>query len=448
MSNNSTFLTKKGLFIIVLVFVGGYFLYHQYRTSTPEFLAKQQYDQGIQLISESHLEEGFKHLKVASNSDTIHSEPAKQKMIELLTDNQYLEKLPPEQVTSTIKEWLDMNKLPADFIKTVEQLYQHYEKTHAYQAQELAHVMMNLTDSEEVFNQYGQKRYKLLTDLIINQSDDLALTIELAKLDEQINQCKECQILLEEHKAELATTEGARILGQVYAYQNNIEEAYRLLSPYINQHLTKYLEAEKAYNKLLNKIWEKSLQDLDDGYAPQSFYDKYEKASKEEQNQLINEFYQERTKTKEVEQKLIDYRKAAFIAPVALDFGIVLLNRATGFSDTKKREEELKKSENMFLSIKNYAGDTDDYRLYLGQVYFWLGKESAGNELFDSLLKKYDRSHQILYSLSETLRNLGAVTKAKEYIMEAYNKAEEKNYKETYAHQISFLVNDTDEKIS
>lgn len=67
--------------------------------------------------------------------------------------------------------------------------------------------------------------------------------------------------------------------------------------------------------------------------------------------------------------------------------------------------------------------------------------------MFSALLEKYNRSHQVLNSLSGTLRDLGAFSKAREYSLEAYEAATEEADKQSYAQSLALLADDYDKKI-
>jgi tetratricopeptide (TPR) repeat protein len=109
---------------------------------------------------------------------------------------------------------------------------------------------------------------------------------------------------------------------------------------------------------------------------------------------------------------------------VTLDLGTVQLNRAQSLQDPAARQAELEAAERTFLAIRGLAGDTDEYRLFLGQVYYWLGRLAEGRELFDQLLEANQRSYITLMEVSSTLREVGEDSLAREYTEEAYRTAQ------------------------
>ena len=119
------------------------------------------------------------------------------------------------------------------------------------------------------------------------------------------------------------------------------------------------------------------------------------------------------------------------IVTVTLDLGIVQVNRAQSFTDPAARKNELEAAEKTFLAIRGFAGETDEYRMFLGQVYYWLGRSTEGKELFDQLLAAKKRPPMLLTALAEKLREVGEHSQARELSEEAYKKA--KDNKERYA---------------
>ena len=60
--------------------------------------------------------------------------------------------------------------------------------------------------------------------------------------------------------------------------------------------------------------------------------------------------------------------------------------------------------------------------LQFGQVYYWLGKQKEGQDEFKKLLAKHQRKVEILCSLANVLRDLGAAAEARTLMEEAYGK--------------------------
>ena len=223
----------------------------------------------------------------------------------------------------------------------------------------------------------------------------------------------------------LGTTEGARILGNIMVSQNKYDDAYNLLFPYAETRLLTFQKAIKAYEKAYQDSNEAAITFLNEGLAPESFYQTYEKVGAEEQDRLVNDYILKHVQSdpnlNSASDRLAEY---GTIVPVALDLGILQLSRAQNLSDPADRQSELEAAEKTFLSIRGIAGETDEYRLFLGQVYYWLGKHKEGKQLFDDLLQANERSFLILMSLARTLRDIGETKTVRNLAEEAYNMAE------------------------
>ena len=225
-------------------------------------------------------------------------------------------------------------------------------------------------------------------------------------------------------KDNLGDSEGARILGQTYVAEGLYTEAYPLLTGYISTRLQAFQDAEARFNDVQNELWEKEFDRLNNGLGPDSFYTKYDETPVDEQQLMVDTYLSDIVIAKpKYESALNVYRNASQIVPVVMDYGILQLKRAEGLSSPDEREAELKAAEETFLSIKNIAGDSDDYKIYLGQVYFWLGKQDLGQSLFDEVLEANGRASESLISISLTLRSLGKVGLAQELAQEAYDNA-------------------------
>ena len=284
----------------------------------------------------------------------------------------------------------------------------------------------------------------------INEADptnlDAALEIsELYFLDGDFESVKH---VLNPVKDKLGDNEGARILAQTYISEGRNADAYPLLSGYTGARLKAFQQAENRFTEISDKLWETEFDRLNDGLGPDSFYSKYEKTPASEQQQMVDTYLGDIVYNK---PKYLDalavYRDAAKIVPVAMDFGILQLRRAEGLSSQAEREAELNSAEETFLSIRNVAGDSEDYKIYLGQVYFWLGKQEQGQALFDELLAANDRAPQSLMSVALTLRSLGKLGGAKELAQEAYDTSSADEMKFQSAHILNLLSTSLEDKV-
>jgi hypothetical protein len=135
------------------------------------------------------------------------------------------------------------------------------------------------------------------------------------------------------------------------------------------------------------------------------------------------------------------------VVSVALDLGIVQLRRGQERADPVQRRVELEKAEKTFKAIQGVAGDTDEFRVSLGQVYYWLGKHAEGRKLFDEFLATRTRNGQSLILVSRLLREVGAVSEARKLTEEAYAKESDNAKRYEAAVFRSLMPLDVDDEI-
>jgi tetratricopeptide (TPR) repeat protein len=87
------------------------------------------------------------------------------------------------------------------------------------------------------------------------------------------------------------------------------------------------------------------------------------------------------------------------------------------------------------------------YRISLGQVYYWLGKQAEGRKLFDDYLASKNRAPVDLLTIAVRLRQVGAVPDARVMAEEAYNKASKPEEKHGAATFRALCLKDIDDEI-
>ena len=289
----------------------------------------------------------------------------------------------------------------------------------------------------------------LLKQIVTAKPDDTNHVVELAVAYENASQLEESWQLLLPYKTRLGATEGARILGQKLLQEQNYADAYGLLFPYVQLRLDRLHGVEVSYSNTLVSISRRAIADLNAGRGGEGFYSRYKAASKEQQDEMVDNYVESRTKSDPSFQRaLADLKEANRIVPVALDLGIVQLNRAQELKDAGARKTELEAAEKTFLAIRSFAGKSDEYRLFLGQVYYWLGKSKEGRELFDQLLASGKRNFSILMSISGTLRAVGEKLEARSLVEEAYHAGKSDQERFAAASLRSLLCKDEDDRIA
>jgi tetratricopeptide (TPR) repeat protein len=289
----------------------------------------------------------------------------------------------------------------------------------------------------------------LLKLAIAARPDNTNRVVELALIYEADRQLDKSVKVLLPYRQKLGATEGARILGQYLLQEGKYEEAYGLLFPYVQVRLDRLHGIEAAYSNAVAVVSGRALADLNADRADRSFYESYKTASKAQKAEMVDNYIESRMRSDPLLKRVLaELEEANQIVPVALDLGIVQLNRAQNLKDAAARKTELEAAEKTFLAIRSFAGNTDEYRLFLGQVYYWLGKSQQGKELFDQLLASRKRAFPILMSLAKTLREVGETTQARGLTEEAYKTATKKEDKFDAAALRARLQTDIDDEIT
>jgi hypothetical protein len=292
-------------------------------------------------------------------------------------------------------------------------------------------------------------RIDLLKQILAVHPANTNRAVELAVAYEAAGQLDESCNVLRPFRSGLGSSEGARILGQRLLSEQDYAGAYHLLHPYVEARLGKMRMAESAYTNIVASVSRRILDDLNNNRGPRSFYDAYEKGSKEEKEKLVDDYMEaEMRNDPSLLRALASLKSANQIVPVVLDLGIVQLNRAQNLQDATQRKAELEAAEKTFLAIKGAAGETDEYRLFLGQVYYWLGRSQEGKELFDQLLASRKRAFPMLMSLASTLRSVGEVSEARALAEEAYRTGKTDDEKFNAASFRALVFTDDDDQIA
>jgi hypothetical protein len=417
------------------------------RVHSPEYVAGQQ------LVEADRLAEAGQQGKAAAlyrdvmAGNTSHAAPARSKFVQLL------DALPatPDDTAAVLHvavDWQQQTKqtlVPNLFERGMDYAKQHTEDQ-PKGALAVLDVIAPLAPDAEACN---AQRRALLERLVAQSPDDPDLASRLAVLYELQGDMAKCESLLAAHANRLGILEGARILGRIYAAQGKHEPAYALLKPYTEGRLAKLHAAEQAYEKAVDAAENRAIEQLKTGKAPGFNFQRHKTANDAAKNAMVREYVVGMVKDdpaiKSAQQQLI---KEAPVVPVALDLAIVMLHRAQGLADPAARRKELEQAEQTFLAIRGLAGETEKYRLYLGQVYFWLGKQGEGRKLFDELLQAKNRDFDILLATAQVYREVGAVSDARALLEEAYKAQTDAAKKQAAALFRSLLFVDLDDEIA
>ena len=289
----------------------------------------------------------------------------------------------------------------------------------------------------------------LLKAIVAKDPNNVPRAVELALVYEEDKQLGESVKLLTPVKTKLGDTEGARILGQHLLQEGDHDAAYGLLHPYVQSRLATLRRVEHAYTNIYAQAADRVLGTLRRNQAPMNWYQKYEKASEAEKESMVSAYIHEALeKDPSLKRATAELASANKIVPVVLDLGIVQINRAQNSQDPAARKAELEAAEKTFLAIRGLAGETDEYRLFLGEVYYWLGKSEEGKKLYDELLASRKRAYPILMALANKLRMVGEDVQSRELSEEAYRTGKDEKQRHEAAAFRSLVVKDNDDRIA
>lgn len=297
--------------------------------------------------------------------------------------------------------------------------------------------------------QYDAAAKPVLERLAAKAGDDPGPAVRLAVIAENAGDLEGCRKLLAPYVKRLGVTEGARILGRLYAADGKLEEAHDLLVPYTEAKLARLHEAEKAFETAAGAAQERVLQALRSGAGDPTFYTRYQAADEAGKQELVTEHISKAISADpavEVARRAL--ARDAAVVPAALDLGIVLLRRGREMADPEARKREMERAERTFLAVRGVAGDSDGYRMSLGQVYYWLGKPAEGRKLFDETLAAANRSPNVLLGVAVILREVGSPAECRTLAEEAYNKAPDDAGRHGAANLRFVVAVDLDDKIA
>lgn len=294
----------------------------------------------------------------------------------------------------------------------------------------------------------AKMRQDFLLAATVKHPGELKYLEPLTLIYDEQGRTKEYVQLLEPYRTKLGKSECARLLGQYLVSESRYNDAYDLLFPYVQVHLSELHQAEYNYTNTSHRTYKLVLKELNDGKAPREFYDRYDKADKTTQDSMVDTYIQTSLRSdKSLQRALAEFRAANRIVPVTLDLGITQLNRAQGLEDPAARKAELEAAEKTFLAISTSAGESDEYRMFLGQVYYWLSRPLEGQKLFDALLAAHQRAAPLLLKLGDTYRDVGEDHLARQLMEEAYNTTKDSKLRHEAASARSRCQKDLDDMI-
>ncbi|MCI0380106.1 MAG: hypothetical protein L0215_21185 [Gemmataceae bacterium] len=438
-------LAKTWNYLVLLVIAGGvglgFWLYH---INSADYIAQTKLADADNLVAEGRFGAAADVYRQLGEGKSSHAPAAKQKLIDLL-DNPALAKQPEEA-------WM-VTRLCIDQAKAGRPVERLFEKAQAL-AQSLGkddpRMALQIVDAAGPFaadpKEYQEARLPFLQAWLKKSPNDLDAVTELAVYWESRHDLAQCKKVLEPHAKELGQREGARILGQVYMQEGKFDEAYRLLSAYAENRLQQFQDAEANLINAEQQARKDVIHQLDRRAAPDFDFAAFDRADKATQFQMLSDYMRGRLReNRQVRLALEELEKHARVVPVALQLGLILLQRAQSQPDANARTQELEKAEKTFLAIRAVAGHTPEFKVNLGQVYYWLGKHAEGTKLWEEVLG--NRDVESLLRVARANRQVGEAAKARQLVEEAYDKESEATKKKTMAAERAAMAYEPDDSI-
>ncbi len=436
---------NKLLIVLLMVKIGG--VYWNIRVNSSEYKSQQLVEKAKNLLETQKINEAARYYIQAYS---IHPS---DNVIDGFknTINKGLKSEDPSIVANITVLLIDSKLWPKvrnEYVNLYEQSLskaESYAETHSNEALKILSAATKVAGND---TRWIPLRTTLL-EKVLNSNENLNhnLAEELCRIYLANGDHLKVITLLAPHSESFQGKELAGMLGSAYVYQDDLEASIPLLEGYLKTHQKAWLDSYKKLNEVIDARYTRAMNSLNNNEAPPYFYHKYDAANEEEQNRMVDEYYYsylEKDAFYLATRKKIE--KYNDVPSYIMDLGIAYL-RLAQISPTD-RQQNLEKAEKTLLSLQSHSGESFEYKLFLGQVYYWLGKPTEGKELFDSLLEDSERSYQVVYLLAQKLREIGIADESKTLSEEAYEKGVTLAEKTEAASIRALLSKDIEETIS
>ena len=417
--------------------------------NSPEYLAKQKLEQADKLANEGKLLAAVNLYRQLLVQGTPQATTAQQRLLTIPQGP--LQKLNASQATEVLTMLMtmqrdgmlaEMQELPDICLKLIKQ-HQAEDPVGAF------HLLQVVERFHGDPGTYQALKDELLAELTRRDPNNLDYKVEWAKSLALKQKEEEAEKLLVSVKDQLGGGEGARILGLIYSQTNRLDEAYPLLKAYADQNLPAYLAAEQALTQASTFVEQTALDELRSKPESDPWVREYDQAATDEDKRALVQQYliaqlRADASVMQARQSLVNLSP---VVPAVLELGVITLRRGQAMTDPVARQQALEESEKTFLSIRDAAGETTEFRVFLGQVYYWMGKHDEGKTQFDEALEAEQRSSQMLLAVSNMLREVGLTEDARKLAEEAFEKADTEPQRQQAAVRRSLLSLDQQDEI-
>lgn len=437
--------------LIVLVAIAGVIgsaSYSNYITSPP-YLANQRVDAGEAALRDQDPIEAAEEFRIVISNgawpmQAEAKDGMKRALRQLLDSGDYTQiRAALSMIDQLGNRALRPEPLAPDAVNVGRQFAEKHAETNAAEALLLLKHISAIAPRDVDLSEFETA---LLVKAVEQDGDNVDLAVRLAGVYERTDKLDLCMDVLEPIRDQLGDGEGARVLGYLYVKQGNLADAIPQLQAYVSARMPKLHDAEKNIESAAEAAYERAIRRLEND---SSFMRKYDRASSEaEQAELVNEAAGAKMEKDLAYQRAIKaLEQANEVVPVAFELGVAQLQHAQTLASEAERQGGFEAAEKTFVSLESSAGGSDEYRIFRGQVAFWLGKEEEGKEQFNVMLEASNRSWQHLMLVINAYRELGEFEVAKTMAAEAYEKASNEEEKFGSAYVCALTSNDTEERI-
>jgi len=239
----------------------------------------------------------------------------------------------------------------------------------------------------------------------------------------------------------------AGLLGRAYLREGRAMEAVPVLEAHIERYYPVWVSLQASMEKAWQAAYDAALASLNEGRAPQSFYDAYERAAEEAGDQMVNQYLRNAIDANaRVKSLNAELEKTGNVSALMMDLGIACIE-AGHAAEPDDRDIWFGKAEKTFLRLRAHAEDSPDFQFFYGQVCYWLGKSREGAELFDRLLKDHSDDAGLLIEMGVILRGVGKWDKAREVYRKALDATEDPELRASCIVPLAILAKTVDERI-
>lgn len=302
--------------------------------------------------------------------------------------------------------------------------------------------------TETLRESWTNARLDPLKRLVEADPKNINAASELAVVHESRGETEQAKTLLSPVFYHLGDSEGARVLGQILLDEGELEKACTLLEPYTQARIGELQSAEQAWNNAYEQAYSTAIATLENGSAGEAWYARYDISSEQEQIAMVQEFVNPRIQSNpNYIASLERYAEVSNVVDVALDLGVAQLELAQSATDTELRRTGLEQAEQTFLSVQGSASESPTYRLFLGQVYYWLGRADDGQTLFNAYLNENPNNTSAMTSVGRVLRQVGEQEKAVALFEQAYKTEQDQLVKYEIAEALASMAAQREDKI-